>query len=104
MWSHDYGLFNSLQLAGSSFGIVTEFHYRIYKGPETKPVFVVVYIENESDIQNFEAATNDGRYYLCLSTGYFFSSLKFPSLELLVRSLLISWRYISTKNIRCYIQ
>ncbi len=52
----DHGLYQSLQLAGSSFGIVTEFHYRIYKGPEVKPVVALVYIENKADLWRFEAA------------------------------------------------
>ena len=65
-WNNDYGLFSSLQLAGSSFGIVTEFHYRIFNGAEVQPVFVLVYVENEMDIRNFEAAATNGRYHMCL--------------------------------------
>ena len=52
----DHGLYQSLQLAGSSFGIVTEFHYRIYNGPDTEPVVALVYIENKADLWKFEAA------------------------------------------------
>ena len=46
-----YNLFRSLQFAGPSFGIVTEFHYRLFDGPEVLPVFALVYIDND-DLQN----------------------------------------------------
>ena len=52
----DYSLFLSLQLAGSSFGIATEFQYRVYNVPEVQPVIALVYIENKSDLWRFEAA------------------------------------------------
>ena len=84
LWNHDYGLFSSLQLAGSSFGIVTEFHYRIFNGAEVQPVFVLVYVENELDIRNFEAAATDGRYHMCLHNLLDFTSHTLLELELLV--------------------
>ena len=83
-WFDDQGLFSSLQLSGSSFGIVTEFHYRIFNGPELLPVFVLVYVEDEWDIRNFEAAGNQGRYHLCLHTVLDFTSHNLLALELLV--------------------
>ena len=83
-WSDDYGLFNSLQLAGSSFGVVTEFHYRIFNGPELLPVFALVYMEDEWDLRNYEAAGNHGRYHLCLHTVLDFTSHDLLALELLV--------------------
>ena len=61
MWSSDNGLFRSLQLAGSSFGIVTEFHYGLFEGPEVLPVYAFVYIENKKDLANFERAGINGR-------------------------------------------
>ena len=57
----DRGLFHSLQMAGSSFGIVTEFHYGLFAGPEVLPVYAFVYIENKKDIANFERAGLAGR-------------------------------------------
>ena len=87
MWSSDNGLFRSLQLAGSSFGIVTEFHYRIFNGAEVQPVFVVVYIENQWDIRNFESAGNQGRYHLCLHNILDFTSHTLLELELLVNKV-----------------
>ena len=57
----DHGLFRSLQMAGSSFGIVTEFHYGLFEGPEVLPVYAFVYIENKKDLANFERAGINGR-------------------------------------------
>jgi len=57
----DNGLFRSLQLAGGSFGITTEFHYGIFDGPEVLPVCAFVYIENRKDLENFERAALSGR-------------------------------------------
>ena len=53
---HDGHLFKSLQLAGSSYGIVTEFLYRIYPTPETQPVITLIYIEDKSDLWKIDAA------------------------------------------------
>ena len=55
------GLFRSLQLAGSSFGIATEFHYRIFDVPELIPVIALVYIEDKADLWKFERAGSVGR-------------------------------------------
>ena len=57
----DDKLFRSLQLAGSSFGITTEFVYRVYDTPEVRPCLVLIYIDDESDLRNFESAAFDGR-------------------------------------------
>ena len=87
--SYDHELFHSLQLAGSSFGIVTEFVYRIFKGPEILPVFAMVYIEDELDIKNFEAAGNEGRYHLSLNSFLYFTPLNWFTLEQLVSFYLL---------------
>ena len=58
----DHGLFRSLQLAGGSFGIATEFTYGVFDGPEVLPVCAFVYIENQNDLANFERAALSGRY------------------------------------------
>ena len=59
--SEDHGLFKSLQLAGSSFGITTEFIYRVYNTPEVMPALVLVYIDDETDLHNFQLAAFNGR-------------------------------------------
>ena len=77
----DNKLFRSLQFSGSSFGIVTEFHYRIFTGPEYLPAFALVYIDNESDLINFQRAALDGRYSMTLYFAYFFTPLDLLSKE-----------------------
>ena len=57
----DQSLFQSLQLAGSSFGITTEFIYRVYHTPEVMPTLVLVYIDDETDLYNFQLAAFNGR-------------------------------------------
>ena len=76
-------LFRSLQYAGSSYGITTEFHYRIFDGPELLPVFALVYIDNDEDLLNFQRATADGRYCLTLYTYHFFTRPNLFSREML---------------------
>ena len=76
-----YDLYGSLKVAGTSFGIVTEFHYRIFHGPEVLPANVLVYIEDKSDLWKFEAAVNNGRYHLCLHTPFYFTSPNWLDME-----------------------
>ena len=57
--NHD--IFKSLQLAGSSFGITTEFIYKVYNRPEVRPTLVLIYIDDKEDLYNFERAAFDGR-------------------------------------------
>ena len=59
--SKDHGLFKALQLSGSSFGITTEFIYRVYNTPEVTPTLVLVYIDDETDLHNFQLAAFNGR-------------------------------------------
>jgi hypothetical protein len=49
-------LFESLQLAGASYGIVTEFLYSIFPEPEVQPVITLIYIEDKSDLWKLDAA------------------------------------------------
>ena len=63
-YESDHGLFQALKGAGSSFGIVTEFVYKIYARPETLPTILLVYMEDVLDIRNLERAAMDGRYHL----------------------------------------
>ena len=79
----EHNLFRSLQFAGSSFGIVTEFHYRIFSGAELLPIFALVYIDNEHDLKNYQNAALDGKYSLTLYFSYFFTPLDVFSRELL---------------------
>ena len=83
-----HNLFKSLHFAGASYGITTEFHYRIFKGPELLPVFAIVYIDNDEDLYNFQRAARDGRYCLTLYTYHFFTPPNFLSKELMGPNLL----------------
>merc|ERR1712168_832461 len=58
----DNNLFTALRGSGSSFGIVTEFLYMIYPGPEADPAVLLAWIENEADLETIHRAakaTND---------------------------------------------
>lgn len=71
----DHGLFEAMGGAGSSFGIVTEFLYKIYPRPETLPIISLVYIENAYDLRKLEKAAKDGRYHLSWFIPYAFRDL-----------------------------
>ena len=47
---------------GSSYGITTEFLYRVYTRPETLPVFFFVFVETPYDLKRLEALINTGKY------------------------------------------
>ena len=59
-------LFKALQNAGSSYGITTEFLYRIYPGPEVMPALMFVYIENERDLRSLDKVVLSGLYHVHL--------------------------------------
>ena len=89
-----HNLFRSLQFAGSSFGIVTEFHYRIFDGPELLPAFAQVYFDGYKDLLRYQKAALDGRYNLSLYVGYFFTPLNWFSHELAFYNALRALRRI----------
>ena len=55
-----------LRGAGPSFGIVTEFLYKVYPHPETLSCVVLVYIESGYDLQRLVDAGQHGRYGITL--------------------------------------
>ena len=55
-------LFFAMKGAGSSFGITTEFKYRIYPAPETRPVVLFLLIRNIYDFKKLEMLTKEGRF------------------------------------------
>ena len=55
-----------LRGAGPSFGIVTEFLYKVYPHPETLSCVVLVYIESGYDLQRLIDAGQHGRYGITL--------------------------------------
>ena len=84
----EHNLFRSLQFSGSSFGVVTEFHYRIFPGPELLPAYALVYIDGPLDLFNFQNAALDGRYSMTIYFAYFFTPLNLLSKELIGPSVL----------------
>ncbi len=68
----DFGLFTGLRGSGSSFGIVTEFLYKMYSRPETRPVLVPIFIENPTDLRLLEKATMGDKYHISWFPGYSF--------------------------------
>ena len=78
---NSFGLYRSLQLAGSSFGVVTEFHYRIFDGPELLPAVALVYMDDIADLWKFQKSGLDGRYQLSLHVSYWFTPLNWLEKE-----------------------
>lgn len=76
---HDHGLFQAMKGAGSSYGIVTEFLYKIYPRPETLPIIAMIYIENAYDLRKLEKAALDGRYHVSWFIPYAFRDLSLSS-------------------------
>lgn len=72
----DHGLFDAMKGAGASYGIVTEFLYKIYPRPETLPIIALIYIENPYDLRKLEKAALDGRYHLSWFVPYAFRDLE----------------------------
>ena len=71
----DFGLFQAMGGAGSSYGIVTEFLYKIYPRPETQPIISMIYIENPEDLRKLERAAQDGRFHVSWFVPYAFRDL-----------------------------
>ena len=74
---NDQGLYQAMQLAGASYGIVTEFQYNIKTETETVPVVVFLFIENEEDLKSLEKAMSDGSFQITLVVGYSFKPMTF---------------------------
>jgi FAD/FMN-containing dehydrogenase len=72
-FSHGYGpqviehgyendLKYAMRASGGSFGIVTEFVYKMYPKPETLSLLLLIFVENEYDFMKLNKAAQDGRY------------------------------------------
>ena len=57
-------LYSALQKVGSSYGITTEFLYRIFEGNEIYPAKVLIYVETQQDFHNLNRAALDGRFHI----------------------------------------
>ena len=67
---NDRGLYEAMGGAGSSFGIATEFLYKIYPRPETQPIIAMIYIEDNYDLRKLEKAAKDGRFHVSWFIAY----------------------------------
>ena len=72
---NSFDLYRSLQLAGSSFGVVAEFHYRIFDGPELLPSVALAYIEDRADLWKLQKAGLDGRYQISMHISMWFTPI-----------------------------
>lgn len=72
----------ALRSSGPSFGIATEFRYKIYPRPETLPMLIPIFIENSYDFQRLQRASEQGRYGILVGELYFFRQ---PALNNVVR-------------------
>jgi hypothetical protein len=52
----------AMRASGGSFGIVTEFVYKMYPRPETLSCLLFIYVENEYDFKKLNQAAQNGRY------------------------------------------
>jgi FAD/FMN-containing dehydrogenase len=78
----------AMGMAGSSFGIVTEFHTNIWPRPETYPAIAICYIETPYDLRKMERAMQDGRYHITFFLPYIFH--RSYAFENLVSTLVIA--------------
>jgi len=58
----DSNLRYALRGAGPSFGIVTEFDYKVYKHPETMSCVLLVFVQDGQDLAKLVKAGQHGRY------------------------------------------
>ena len=70
-------LWFAMKGAGTSFGITTEFKYKVYEKPETKPAVFLAYIHGPSDFKKIESVVEAGRFQV---TGFKYSFFRKPDL------------------------
>ena len=78
--SYDNDLFFAMRGAGSSYGIATEFLYKIYPMPETNPAVILVWIRDKRDLWKIQKAAYDtSKYSIAINNefaGDFWNSFK----------------------------
>ncbi len=62
--SGENDLFYALKGAGSSYGIVTNFVYKVYPRPETQAVLMFVFMRNHKDWLKLQKLSDKGRYMI----------------------------------------
>ena len=79
-WNNSAKYDLTLFATGSSFGIVTEFLYRIYRGPETLPTLVPLLLKRPSDLRRIAKLNSKWRYNVSLYRLYHYRKLS-PSFD-----------------------
>jgi hypothetical protein len=62
--------------SGASFGIVTEFLYKVYPKPETLSCAVMTYMTSSKDFERLYKASQDGRYGISIVQPFVFRKPK----------------------------
>lgn len=70
--THDTNLRYALRRAGASFGIATEFTYKVYQHPETLSVVALTYIRTGQDLERLIKAGQVGLYGISITQPMFF--------------------------------
>ena len=63
-WEND--LHFGMRASGGSFGVITEFLYKVYPQPETLSCLFFVFVETEYDFKMLDRAAKDGRYAIAI--------------------------------------
>ena len=70
--THDTNLRYALRRAGASYGIVTEFVYKVFQHPETLSVVALAFLKDQHDLQNLVHAGQEGRYAISITQPMFY--------------------------------
>ena len=57
-------LFFALKGAGSSYGITTNFLYRVFLHPETKPVLLLIFFKSMKDLKRLQQIADHHHYQI----------------------------------------
>ena len=80
-----------MRRAGASFGIVTEFVYKVFQHPETLSVVAMAFLKDRYDLQRLTKAGQEGRYAISITQPMFYRRPK--------PAHLIGWGFIKVPRI-----
>ena len=81
----------ALRRAGASYGIVTEFVYKVFQHPETLSVVAMAFLKDADDLQKLVKAGQEGRYAISITQPLFFRRPK--------PAHLLAWGFIKVPEI-----
>ena len=90
---HEYhsNLRYALRRAGASYGIVTEFVYKVFQHPETLSVVAMAFLKDSYDLQKLVKAGQEGKYAISITQPLFFRRPK--------PAHLLAWGFIKVPEI-----